>query len=272
MRICAIGWRASRALGAVGGGDTRVIAVLSASVYVDAGGEILWIGGPGTVSHARAIHVVAVPSEVQVDDRVRLVPPPALTPWRPPPFPADAEAARRVRRNVARLVEDARVLPGPRGFGAWLLGDPLVFPLDTAGHRADNLAQACAADDPERAADAALALIGLGPGLTPAGDDFVGGAFFARALLAHAGLVDAPAWQAAASRVRAAAVRLTHPIGATLLGDLVAGEGWAPLHVLALALARDDATTALESARQLTQLGHSSGWDLLAGFVAGARR
>jgi hypothetical protein len=26
----------------------------------------------------------------------------------------------------------------------------------------------------------------------------------------------------------------------------------------------------LEAARRLTRLGHSSGWDLLAGFVAGA--
>ena len=29
--------------------------------------------------------------------------------------------------------------------------------------------------------------------------------------------------------------------------------------------------TPLEAARRLTRLGHSSGWDLLAGFVAGAR-
>jgi hypothetical protein len=71
--------------------------------------------------------------------------------------------------------------------------------------------------------------------------------------------------------VRSAATRLTHPIGAALLGDLLDGEGWAPLHDLARALAHEDDATALDAARRLTQLGHSSGWDLLAGFMAGAR-
>jgi len=106
--------------------------------------------------------------------------------------------------------------------------------------------------------------------MTPAGDDFVGGAFFARALLARAGACDAAGWRHAADAVRAAAARLTHPIGAALLGDLLAGEGWAALHDLAAALARDDESAAVEAAQRLTCLGHSSGWDLLAGFVAGA--
>src|SRR5947208_3316646 len=81
----------------------------------------------------------------------------------------------------------------------------------------------------------------------------------------------AAGWRDAADAVRAAAARLTHPIGAALLGDLLVGEGWAALHDLAAALARDDEPAALEAARRLTRLGHSSGWDLLAGFVAGAR-
>ena len=116
-----------------------------------------------------------------------------------------------------------------------------------------------------------MALIGLGPGMTPAGDDFVGGAFFARALLARAGVVDAAAWRDAASTLSEAAAHLTHPIGAALLGDLLVGEGWSPLHDLAASLARGDEPAALDAARQVTRLGHSSGWDLLAGFVAGAR-
>ena len=96
-------------------------------------------------------------------------------------------------------------------------------------------------------------------------------AFFARALLARAGACDAAGWRHAADAVRAAAARLTHPIGAALLGDLLGGEGWAALHDLAAALARDHESATVEAARRLTRLGHSSGWDLLAGFVAGAR-
>src|SRR5437762_7913726 len=268
--VTGIGWRADAARrdGVV---HARVLAALSASLYVEAGGEVLWIGEREATAHARAIHVAATPEGCEVGARVSVAVPGGLVAWRPADGPATAEAAGALRRGAARLAARAATLGPPRGFGSWLAGAPLAFPLQAAGGRADTLARACAADDPPRAAEAATALLGLGPGMTPAGDDFAGGAFFARALLARAGIVDAAAWQAGASAVRTAAARLTHPIGAALLGDLLAGEGWAPLPDLAAALARDDEPAALDAAGRLTRLGHSSGWDLLAGFVAGAR-
>ena len=268
--IIGIGWRADAALRG-GHAEARVLAVLSTSIYVDAGGEVLWVGARDATPHARAIHASRTPDGCDAGARVSVALPTDARPWRPDDAPSTAEAAAALRRGAARLAARAAALGTPRGFGAWLLGVPLAFPLDGAGARADTLARACAADDPARSAEAATALLGLGPGLTPAGDDFSGGAFFARALLARAGIVDAAAWQAGASAVRTAAARLTHPIGAALLGDLLAGEGWAPLHDLAAALARDDEPAALDAAGRLTRLGHSSGWDLLAGFVAGAR-
>ena len=272
MLIRAIGWRADSALRAGGDGRVRVIAPLAASVYVEARGEILWIGGPATVSHSRAIHASAPPAGLNAGDTLRVALAAGLTPWRPPPAPATADAAHALRCAVTRLATSATRLGTPRGLGSWLLGTPLAFPLDAVGARAAALADACIADDPRRAAEAATTLLGLGPGLTPAGDDFVGGAFFARALLRQAGVIDATAWQAAAERVASSATQLTHPIGAALLGDLLGGEGWAPLHALAAHLARDDDDAALDAARRLTELGHSSGWDLLAGFISGARR
>jgi hypothetical protein len=273
VRICALGWRADVAL-RESDGEARVLAALSTSVYVEAGDELLWIGAPDGASHARAVHAAdasACAASVKPGERLRLPRWNGLIAWRPDEIPATAMNARTMRAGAARLSALATALGEPRGFGAWLLGIPLAFPLDVARARADALAAACAADDPARAADAATALVGLGPGLTPSGDDFSGGAFFARALLARTGVIDAAPWAAAASVVRTAATRLTHRIGATLLGDLLAGEGWAPLHGLAAALARGDEPVAVEAARQLVRLGHSSGWDLLAGFAAGAR-
>jgi hypothetical protein len=274
MRICGLGWRADIAL-RDGGSEMRVLAVLSASVYVEVANELLWIGTPDATPHARAIHVAeaaAHAGRMKPGDRLRLPRANGVRPWRPDAAPSTAASVAAMRAGAARLgALAASELGAPRGFGAWLLGLPLAFPLDGAGARADALAAACVADDPVTAAAAANALVGLGPGLTPAGDDFTGGAFFARALLARAGAVDAAAWEDAASVVRTAAARLTHPIGAALLSDLLAGEGWAPMHDLAAALASDDRPTVLESACRLTRLGHSSGWDLLAGFVAGAR-
>ncbi len=225
--VTGIGWRADAARrdGVV---HARVLAALSASLYVDAAGEVLWIGEREATPHARAIHVAAMPEGREVGASVSVAVPGGLVAWRPADGPTTAEAARALRRGAARLAARA-------------------------------------------AAEAATALLGLGPGMTPAGDDFVGGAFFARALLARAGACDAAGWRHAADAVRAAAARLTHPIGAALLGDLLVGEGWAALHDLAAALARDHESATVEAARRLTRLGHSSGWDLLAGFVAGAR-
>lgn len=271
VQICGLGWRAARALRDADG-ETRVLAALSASVYVRAGDEVLWIGGPDATPHPRAIHVAdpaAHLARLGSGDRLRLSPVSARTPWCPEAAPTTLTSATALRTGAARLA--VRELGEPRGFGVWLVGAPMAFPLEAAGARADALADACAADDAAGAEAAASALVGLGPGLTPAGDDFIGGAFFARALLVRAGSVDAAAWEAAASSVKTAATRLTHPIAAALLGDLLIGEGWAPLHDLAAALARGDARSALDAARRLIRLGHSSGWDLLAGFIAGAR-
>jgi hypothetical protein len=52
-----------------------------------------------------------------------------------------------------------------------------------------------------------------------------------------------------------------------LLGDLLDGAGYAPLHDLASALARCAGPAALEATARLVKIGHSSGWDLLAGFL-----
>lgn len=272
--VTGIGWRALAVLREAGGA-ARVLAPLSASIYIDAAGEVLWIGARDAAPHARAIMITGSPRTIVAYGssgvlRLALPLPPTLRPWRPADVPATPAAAAALMRGATQLGGAIATLGAPRGFGARLARAPLAFPLAAAAARAEALARACADDAPARAADAALALLGLGPGLTPAGDDFVGGAFFARALLARAGACDAARWREAADAVRAAAGRLTHPIAAALLGDLLAGEGWAPLHDLAAALMRDDRPGASDAARRLTRLGHSSGWDLLAGFVAGA--
>ena len=270
-RVIGLGRRAAALLR--GGDEAQVVAPLSASIYIVVREQILWLGGPEETLHPRAILLSEPPAPdgCEPGDTLR-VPAGAVAPWCPDPAPAGARARATLQRGAAGLVAAAAELGHPEGFGARLVGAPLAFPLSAAAERADALAAACAADAPARAAATATALLGLGPGLTPSGDDFVGGAFFARAILAHAGATDAEAWREAAETVRQAAQPATHPISAALLGDLLAGEGWAPLHALACALALDQAPAATAAARRLVRLGHSTGWDLLAGFVAGAAR
>ncbi len=265
IRAAAVGWRARRALRRSGGVARRLGA---AAGYLEAAGEILWLGATGAPLHGRAVLADEVPraSDVVVDLAAARL-------WRPPLFERDpapatlAAAAGRLRSALNQVGE-------PLGLGTLLVGRAPEFPLASSRPAARELARACAAwaragrgarDEAAAAVRAAAALIGLGPGLTPSGDDFVGGALFARALLTR-GAADA-AWCRAVAEVRALARARTHPVSAALLADLAGGQGWAPLHALVGTLAAGGGAAAIGPAREVTRIGHSSGWDLLAGLL-----
>ena len=88
--VTGIGWRADAARrdGVV---HARVLAALSTSLYVDAAGEVLWIGEREATAHARAIHVAAMPEGCEVGARVSVAVPGGLVAWRP----ADGPVCRR---------------------------------------------------------------------------------------------------------------------------------------------------------------------------------
>jgi hypothetical protein len=133
----------------------------------------------------------------------------------------------------------------------------------------ERLAAACRADDAAAALEAARPLLGLGHGLTPAGDDLVGGVFFARALLARARLIDPDAWHRATAALVVAARAATHPVSAALLEDLVALDSHEVLRALARSLIDERPAAAVDAARDVVRLGNSSGWEILAGFLLG---
>src|SRR5688572_4411843 len=175
-----VGWRAEAALRRTLG-QARVLAVLSESRYLTVDDELLWLGTAGAALHGRAMVTVgqlpdATPGEdLELDVRGARV-------WRPRPV-ASTRTVAELRSSAGALIAALANSTPPPGFGALLAGAPLGFPLERATAPARTLAEACAADDAEAAVMAAVELVGLGPGLTPAGDDFVGGAFFARAQL-----------------------------------------------------------------------------------------
>jgi hypothetical protein len=113
--------------------------------------------------------------------------------------------------------------------------------------------------------EAAHKLAGLGPGLTPAGDDFLVGAMLA----AWAGLCGSSAVEMCWAIAEAAAPRTTALSGAYLRA---AGRGacayrW---HALFGALASRDRTGLEMTAGDLLAVGHTSGADALAGFCLAA--
>jgi hypothetical protein len=244
-----------------------VLARPGGAAFLTAAGEIVWLGPASAPLHPRAVLAAAVPgaaigAEIAIDVA-------GVRAWAPPRIPLDAESAARLRAGWRELVADPTALGAPAGFGLLLAGAALAFPLDGAAAHARAIASACAHDDADAATPAALALLGLGGGLTPSGDDFLGGVLFARHVLASAGDADGSRWRRLAEAVRGAATTRTHPISAALLGDLANGCGHAPLHDAVVALASGDTARARRAAAVLARLGHSSGWDILAGVDAG---
>ncbi|MDB5804443.1 MAG: hypothetical protein JWN73_1765 [Betaproteobacteria bacterium] len=252
--IVALGARAAAAL-AQSGGALRLIPGFTETPYRYAGENIVWVGMRGE-AHPRAVFVDAPAQQMRLAwDSMH-------------PVPASLHARANLDRaataqRFAELAHRCRELGEPRGFGQLLVGALPPFPLDRRVDAANALAAAAGADDAETFAEAALRLLGVGGGLTPSGDDFVGAALFT---LHHLG-IDNARWREAVQALTAATRTRTHAISAALFDDLAGGESFAPLHDL---IGAADATAMLEPARRLTAIGHSSGWDMLCGMIAAA--
>lgn len=109
------------------------------------------------------------------------------------------------------------------------------------------------------------ALIGLGPGLTPSGDDFLGGVLLA---LRHFG-APGPAGRLTAE-VLSRAERGTHEISRAHLAAAAGGEGLAPLHAILSFLGAPETAGMDECLTGIDAIGHTSGWDALAGVAFAA--
>jgi hypothetical protein len=138
-------------------------------------------------------------------------------------------------------------VPG-EGFGCLLLGmhNPLALHAQPALQALDDwLSGATLRGE-------AQSLIGLGPGLTPSGDDYLGGVLIALRLLDRGAQADS-LWR----RIEPLLAARTSAISAAHLAAAAAGEGHEALH---------DALSG--SVAGLGRVGHCSGWDALAGAGA----
>jgi hypothetical protein len=142
----------------------------------------------------------------------------------------ESSTSRLARPRVAR-------------FGSWLRG-------------------AIEADDPlstSAVVQAVQSLIGLGPGLTPSGDDFLVGAL---ALLDA--LAESKAHAALARAIAVGPSGLTSPLSDYLLRAAAAGHvGEHLCRAVSLAIS-GRAEAAIAAVRNI---GHSSGWDMMAGIA-----
>jgi hypothetical protein len=101
-------------------------------------------------------------------------------------------------------------------------------------------------------------LVGLGPGLTPSGDDFLTGALAALDALGQTNM------HVALGRAVVAAADRTSPLSASFLRAAAAGHVGENLHTMIAAIITGEVDDALAAAARIV---HTSGWDALAGAV-----
>jgi len=279
---------------AASGGKGEVLAVFSSIAYLLTDqDELLWLSGRGSPMHRRCLRTAGplpalAPGAAFSFEGARLVIEPSIEMglrnaalWVAEQSPAataivQRSVPQRVRALVSRTLQDMR----PRGFGRLI---PRI--LDLADGRASrgeaeevelgvleawpavrSLAEAALRRDTSRILELARDLLGLGQGLTPSGDDFLGGFLFGwrRVKRVEPSIPDLPRLGA----FMQVAKQKTNRISLALLQDLADGHAIEPLHQsLDLLLSGHPVDHAHEALRRLTSLGHSTGWDLWTGAL-----
>lgn len=242
IEVASVGRFAMRALVS---GEARVIAVFERSCYVGtpAGPACIGTVGNGPLN----AHCALLPEGLAAGDTVRVDLTRAVL-WQPRPAPAWDPPV--VAAALARLRAAARGRLPQEGFARV---------LDPARERARAVnALARWLVTPEGTPEAAAGLIGLGPGLTPSGDDLVGGALCA---------LHATGRPEIAARLAAWALPLakdgTNRISQAHLACAAEGECGAAVNDAIVALIKGE----LPNLARIDAIGHTSGWDALAGAV-----
>jgi hypothetical protein len=188
-------------------------------------------------------------------------------PWHPPRWPRAAAPGTLVEAHAAIVRRAATDAPA-EGFGRALAGASVprdavarVARRRLAGLRSWLVESMTAHSAP---ADPVRDLVGLGPGLTPSGDDVLVGAL---ALLD--GLAQGHAAAGAMRTNLAGAVGglppgLTSPPSHCFLRVAAAGHIGQRLHAAVSSCVTGDVDAAIAAVRDI---GHSSGWDMMAGIV-----
>ena len=191
--------------------------------------------------------------------------------WRPPQ-PPEWHAAD-LRHGLAALARTAarrappdglgRLIPALADGGRRAAADDTASPLlRRAAAGASALAEWLAGDAGAPPPARARALIGLGPGLTPSGDDLIAGALIAlRALSRPDAAERLSAWALPLAATRTGAISRAH------LAAAAAGEGAEPLHRVLAALCAAAEAGLEHELDAIAGIGHCSGWDALAGVA-----
>ena len=276
----------------------KVLAVVNHATYLlTERGELIWLANGESPMHRRCILLparlptltvgsafrsgerwISLESGTKLDFRISEV-------WEAPAVPVQDVIELDILPNkLIAVVEAFLSQESPLGFGLFIRSilqiarKENVYPsfqsedvlTKTAWPVAEKIARACLARNLLKVLKKAEPLVGLGEGLTPAGDDFLGGLLFARYLLISAFPYLIPMEIPNLHEWIDTGVHRTNLISFTLLRDNIAGHALEPLNRFGIALLTNQpAEKVILAASELIKVGHSTGWSLLAGFVTG---
>ncbi len=235
------------------GGDGVILASFPRACYVSVGPALVALVGPGV--HPGPLYMVLdePPPEAVPDTAVsvgshrvvigeREVSARGARVWIGPLPPPHA-----TRAGISVAVEAAEALAA----GSALVAGPFR-------RRADRARACLQAGDLE---GAARLLAGMGPGLTPSGDDALAGVLFAlRATCGEA---------SQALLIRVAQTVETSTLGSAFVAWAARGQSLSPAHSLLEAASTGDAADAAAACEALAQVGETSGADFGLGLIWG---
>lgn len=226
---------------ALAGGEGEVCAVFRRSFYLRCPGERYACVGDAALGRGPLNALLPDFTMPPLGARISVSTQDAAV-WQPP------QNAFNVRLNDLR--EAAKDLIPAEGLGCLVIGAHNAL----SGHAQPALEALERWLVGNALANEAEQLIGLGPGLTPSGDDYFGGMLVALRLTGR-GVQTEGLWRWLQPRLK----ERTSAISAAHLAAAAAGEAHEALHEVL------NGSLDLE---KLGRVGHCSGWDALAGAVA----
>lgn len=276
----------------------KVLAVVSHAAYLlSEQDELFWLAAKNIPLHRRCIRVagsfpgLTVEAPFNVNDHRLVIGSKTVfdfsqaSIWEPPHIsPGCTLPVAELPKRLCAISSILEGLPAPVGFGS-LIPDFLLIaqcqgephPHETSARipvyarpAVMEIARACLVHDFHGIMNQADGLVGLGEGLTPSGDDFLGGLLFCKRILQNSyadvlnfefpGLLDFIENTKASTNI----------ISYTFLRDHAEGCAIDTLHQFFNAFLTGQPMDDLRQiASKLIDIGHSTGWDLLAGLVTG---
>jgi hypothetical protein len=259
----------------------RVVAVFSRSLYLESDGDFICIGDPdigrgplnAELGHAGWMRLAAavppIGTSVRIAQGAFRIGGLALDTtraelWRPAPWPSAAG-----RKGVLQALQRAQHVAGEQapvdGIARTVLGPAgeQHSAFERVARPRVELLRAWVTARPSASAGAPpVDLLGLGPGLTPSGDDVLCGVLVA---LHAVGETDRA--HALYAGIAHAAPAATPPISAAFLRAAAEGLGCEALHAAIAAILEGKSEALAGRIEALGHVGHTSGWDALAGAL-----